>query len=120
MTEGLGHLANAFVGLAAAGPLFNVLWATLLGITVGMMPGLTATLGLALMATGATKEAVTLLAWASGAQPNDMKLRLDYVHALAADGDTGAARASLEALLEETEEFPQRAEAEALLGSLSE
>ena len=51
MTEGLGHLANAFVGLAAAGPLFNVLWATLLGITVGMMPGLTATLGLALMTT---------------------------------------------------------------------
>ena len=51
MTEGFGHLANAFVGLAAAGPLFNVLWATLLGITVGMMPGLTATLGLALMTT---------------------------------------------------------------------
>ena len=31
--------------------LFDVFWATLLGITVGMLPGLTATMGVALMAT---------------------------------------------------------------------
>src|SRR3712207_4795892 len=35
----------------APGELFNVLWATLLGIVVGMLPGLTATLGVALMTT---------------------------------------------------------------------
>ncbi len=31
--------------------LFNVLWATQLGIIVGMLPGLTATMGIALMTT---------------------------------------------------------------------
>jgi putative tricarboxylic transport membrane protein len=51
MTEGLGYLASALVGFAAPEPLFNVLWATLLGIAVGMLPGLTATLGVALMTT---------------------------------------------------------------------
>jgi putative tricarboxylic transport membrane protein len=39
--------------------LFEVFWATLLGITVGMMPGLTATMGIALL-TGLTFQ------WATG------------------------------------------------------
>lgn len=51
MTEGLGYFLNAILGLASLGVIFTVLWATLLGITVGMLPGLTATLGLALMTT---------------------------------------------------------------------
>jgi putative tricarboxylic transport membrane protein len=45
--------------------LFEVFWATLLGITVGMMPGLTATMGIALL-TGltfqwATRDAILIL-----------------------------------------------------------
>ncbi|MEM7024911.1 MAG: tripartite tricarboxylate transporter permease, partial [Pseudomonadota bacterium] len=51
MTDGLAHLGTALLGFMTAGALFNVLWATLLGIVVGMMPGLTATLGVALMTT---------------------------------------------------------------------
>ena len=51
MPDGLGYFFNAIVGLASPGVAFTVLWATLLGITVGMLPGLTATLGLALMTT---------------------------------------------------------------------
>lgn len=49
--EGLGHLGNAFAGFATTGTLFNVLWATLLGIVIGALPGLTATMGVALMTT---------------------------------------------------------------------
>ncbi len=49
--EGLGQLIAALAALMHWSPLFSVLWATLLGITVGMMPGLTATLGVALMTT---------------------------------------------------------------------
>lgn len=45
------HLAAAVAALAAPSSLFNVLWATLLGMTVGMLPGLTATLGIALLTT---------------------------------------------------------------------
>lgn len=37
--------------MATPGALFNVFWATLLGMTVGMLPGLTATLGIALLTT---------------------------------------------------------------------
>src|SRR5918995_2413682 len=51
MADGLVHLGQALVGFMTAGALFNVLWATLLGIVVGMLPGLTATLGVALMTT---------------------------------------------------------------------
>src|SRR5512135_73398 len=45
--------------LITPGTLFEVFWATLLGITVGMMPGLTATMGIALL-TGLTFQ------WATG------------------------------------------------------
>jgi putative tricarboxylic transport membrane protein len=49
--EGLQYFAEAFVGFLSWGNLFNILWATLLGIVIGMLPGLTATLGLALLTT---------------------------------------------------------------------
>ncbi|SLN27800.1 tripartite tricarboxylate transporter permease [Oceanibacterium hippocampi] len=51
MPEGLVYFGAALAGFATFGTLFHVLWATLLGITVGMLPGLTATLGVALMTT---------------------------------------------------------------------
>jgi putative tricarboxylic transport membrane protein len=49
--EPFAQFAGAVAGLATASSLFNVVWATLLGIAVGMMPGLTATLGIALLTT---------------------------------------------------------------------
>jgi len=49
--EGLAQLGQALLGFMAPGALLNVAWATLLGIVVGALPGLTATLGVALMTT---------------------------------------------------------------------
>ena len=49
--EGLAQLGQALAGFTTAGALFNVAWATLLGIVVGALPGLTATLGVALLTT---------------------------------------------------------------------
>jgi len=49
--DGLLNLGVALLGFMTAGALFNVMWATLLGIVVGMLPGLTATLGVALLTT---------------------------------------------------------------------
>jgi putative tricarboxylic transport membrane protein len=49
--EGLAQLSQALAGFMTAGALFNVAWATLLGIVVGALPGLTATLGVALLTT---------------------------------------------------------------------
>jgi putative tricarboxylic transport membrane protein len=49
--EGLVDLVTAVQGFMRPVALFNVLWATLLGIMVGMLPGLTATLGVALLTT---------------------------------------------------------------------
>ncbi|MDZ7802225.1 MAG: tripartite tricarboxylate transporter permease [Trueperaceae bacterium] len=51
MFEGLGYFAAAVVSFLGFESIFNVLWATLLGISVGMLPGLTATLGVALLTT---------------------------------------------------------------------
>lgn len=52
MLEGLQHLGEGVVTLGSDGwNIFHIAWATLLGICVGMLPGLTATLGLTLMAT---------------------------------------------------------------------
>jgi putative tricarboxylic transport membrane protein len=51
MFEGLRYLGAALVDFMTLGTLFNVAWATLLGICVGMLPGLTATLGVALLTT---------------------------------------------------------------------
>ncbi len=49
--EGLGYLAQGILGFLTFGSIFSILWATLLGIVVGMLPGLTATLGVALLTT---------------------------------------------------------------------
>ena len=49
---GLGFFADAMVAfLTSPMTLFNVAWATFLGIIVGSLPGLTATLGIALLTT---------------------------------------------------------------------
>jgi putative tricarboxylic transport membrane protein len=49
--EGLSHIAAAFVHFATVETLVNVVWATALGIVIGMLPGLTATMGIALVTT---------------------------------------------------------------------
>ncbi len=49
--EGLIALGDAFTNLATSQMLFHVVWATLLGIFVGSLPGLTATMGVALLTT---------------------------------------------------------------------
>jgi putative tricarboxylic transport membrane protein len=50
--EGLGYFTKAVATFALdPSTLFNVFWATLLGIFVGALPGLTATLGVALLTT---------------------------------------------------------------------
>ncbi len=51
MFEGLSQFGSAFAGFMTPGTLFNVLWATFLGIVIGALPGLTATMGVALMTT---------------------------------------------------------------------
>lgn len=51
MLDGLIHLANAFATFANLSSVFNVGWATLLGIIIGALPGLTATMGVALLTT---------------------------------------------------------------------
>ncbi|WP_297855920.1 tripartite tricarboxylate transporter permease [Elioraea sp.] len=50
MTQ-LAMLGDAFASLMTVATLFNVAWATLLGIVIGALPGLTATMGVALMTT---------------------------------------------------------------------
>jgi putative tricarboxylic transport membrane protein len=49
--HGLELLGNAFAGYASSAAIFNVFWATLLGIIIGALPGLTATMGIALLTT---------------------------------------------------------------------
>lgn len=51
MFEGLQYLGDALLGMLTPMTIFHVLWATALGISIGMLPGLTATLGLTLMTT---------------------------------------------------------------------
>ncbi|MFW5728333.1 MAG: tripartite tricarboxylate transporter permease, partial [Spirochaetota bacterium] len=51
MLEGLGYFVGAIGEFVTLRTIFNVLWATQLGIIVGMLPGLTATMGIALMTT---------------------------------------------------------------------
>ncbi|VAW11944.1 Tripartite tricarboxylate transporter TctA family [hydrothermal vent metagenome] len=51
MFDGLQYFGAGLLAFANLDSLFNVAWATLLGIVVGMTPGLTATLGIALMTT---------------------------------------------------------------------
>ncbi len=49
--DGLTLFSQGLLSFANVQSISSVLWATLLGILVGMMPGLTATLGIALMTT---------------------------------------------------------------------
>ena len=51
MLEGLRMFGEALVGFLNPRTLFDVLWSTQLGIIVGMLPGLTATMGIALLTT---------------------------------------------------------------------
>lgn len=51
MFEGLRLFAEGLLGFLNLRTLFDVLWATQLGIIIGMLPGLTATMGVALMTT---------------------------------------------------------------------
>ena len=51
MFDSLGQLGSAFVGFMNPHTLFNVIWATFLGIVIGALPGLTATMGVALLTT---------------------------------------------------------------------
>jgi len=49
--QGLEGLASGLLSLMAVETLFNVAWASVLGIVVGSLPGLTATMGVALLTT---------------------------------------------------------------------
>ncbi|RKX74611.1 MAG: transporter [Spirochaetes bacterium] len=59
MIEGLSMFMEALVGFFKPMTIFNVLWATQLGIIVGMLPGLTATMGIALLTTLTFKMAAS-------------------------------------------------------------
>lgn len=49
--QGLNYFLDAVANIVTSIQILDVFWATLLGIIVGMLPGLTATLGVALMTT---------------------------------------------------------------------
>ncbi len=51
MLEGVNHFFDGLMGFLTIRTIFDVLWSTQLGIIVGMLPGLTATMGVALMTT---------------------------------------------------------------------
>jgi putative tricarboxylic transport membrane protein len=49
--EGLSYLGQGLTSLLTPLAIFNAAWATLLGIAIGILPGLTATMGVALLVT---------------------------------------------------------------------
>ena len=51
MFKGLELFGSAVISFLSLRTLFNALWATQLGIIIGMLPGLTATMGVALLTT---------------------------------------------------------------------
>jgi putative tricarboxylic transport membrane protein len=51
MLDSLANFGTAFAGFMSPGVIFTVLWATFIGIVIGALPGLTATMGVALMTT---------------------------------------------------------------------
>ena len=51
MFEGLAYLGQGIAAILTPLSILNVAWATLLGITIGILPGLTATMGVALLVT---------------------------------------------------------------------
>src|SRR5918998_2664183 len=68
MLDGLGALGASLAALFAPKPLFYTFGATLLGILVGCMPGLSATLAISLLTTLTIKlppnDAILILIWA--------------------------------------------------------
>lgn len=70
--DGLSLLIQGLVFVTGWESLFNIAWATLLGIVIGTLPGLTATMGVALMVTltyqmGADQAILVLLCLYVGA-----------------------------------------------------
>lgn len=66
MTEALSMLAGGFGHVLGGGAVWHALWATLIGIIIGALPGLTATMGVALLTTltfgmGADKAMLVLV-----------------------------------------------------------
>src|SRR3990167_3574941 len=59
MFQGLQVFGQALLGFLTPRVLFDVLWSTQLGIIVGMLPGLTATMGIALLTTLTLKMAAS-------------------------------------------------------------
>lgn len=51
MLDNLGHFVSAIGSFVSLTALFHICWSTLLGIVIGSLPGLTATMGVALMTT---------------------------------------------------------------------
>jgi putative tricarboxylic transport membrane protein len=51
MFQGLSYLGQGLADILTPLSILNVAWATLLGITIGILPGLTATMGVALLVT---------------------------------------------------------------------
>ena len=51
MFDGLLLLGQGIGHFLTPASLFNVVWATLLGVVIGILPGLTATMGVALLVT---------------------------------------------------------------------
>ena len=51
MFDGLILLGGGIAHFLTPASLFNVMWATLLGLVIGILPGLTATMGVALLVT---------------------------------------------------------------------
>jgi putative tricarboxylic transport membrane protein len=49
MLASLGQFGSAFGDLLTLGTMFTVFWAMFIGIVIGALPGLTATMGVALL-----------------------------------------------------------------------
>jgi putative tricarboxylic transport membrane protein len=51
VTDALNNLMGGFAHVLGGGAVWHALWATLIGIVIGALPGLTATMGVALLTT---------------------------------------------------------------------
>jgi putative tricarboxylic transport membrane protein len=51
VTEALQNIVGGFAHVLGGGAVWHALWATLIGIVIGALPGLTATMGVALLTT---------------------------------------------------------------------
>ena len=82
MAGNLSLLGQALLGFMTLAALFHVAWAALLGVIVGALHGLTATLGVALMTTLTLKMAADL-----GARRPDLRRARDRLSPGTARGD---------------------------------